>query len=148
VFGEKYPDPVRVVSVGAEVKALLEAPTSPEWESVSVEFCGGTHLSNTSQAEDFVLIEESGIAKGVRRITALTRDSARDARERARALFTRLNAMKEMPAGPELLALSKAIKTEVRHYHLQHFPQSINILCVRWIKRWFRLSIRTECALI
>ena len=113
VFGEKYPDPVRVVSVGAEVKALLDAPTSPEWESVSVEFCGGTHLTNTSQAEDFVLIEESGIAKGVRRISALTRDSAREARERAKALFARLNAMKAMTAGPELLALSKAIKTEV-----------------------------------
>lgn len=76
VFGERYPDPVRVLSVGQEVPPMLEDPTSAAWDDVSVEFCGGTHLSNTREAGKFVLLEESGIAKGIRRITAVTREAA------------------------------------------------------------------------
>lgn len=66
MFGEVYPDPVRVVKVG---------------EDCSVEFCGGTHIANTADAEAFALIEESAVAKGIRRITALTRDAAKKAIE-------------------------------------------------------------------
>ena len=40
--------------------------------SYSIEFCGGTHLKNTKDAEAFVLLTEEGIAKGVRRIVAVT----------------------------------------------------------------------------
>ena len=66
MFGEVYPDPVRVVTVG---------------EDCSVEFCGGTHISNTAEAEAFVLTEETAVAKGIRRITALTRGAAAKAIE-------------------------------------------------------------------
>jgi len=66
MFGEVYPDPVRVVKVG---------------DDCSVEFCGGTHLANTAEAEAFVLTEETAVAKGIRRITALTRDAAKKAVE-------------------------------------------------------------------
>lgn len=66
MFGEVYPDPVRVVKVG---------------DDCSVEFCGGTHISNTAEAEAFVLTEETAVAKGIRRITALTRDAAKKAME-------------------------------------------------------------------
>jgi alanyl-tRNA synthetase len=82
VFGEKYPDPVRVIAVGNDVQGLIADPSNPAWNKMSIEFCGGTHLSNTSEAEDFVLIEESGIAKGIRRIVGLTREGARAARGR------------------------------------------------------------------
>jgi alanyl-tRNA synthetase len=64
VFGEVYPDPVRVVKVG---------------DDCSIEFCGGTHVSNTAEAEAFVLMEETAVAKGIRRISAVTRDAAKQA---------------------------------------------------------------------
>ena len=41
VFGERYPDPVRVVSVGAKVTDMLAEPANPKWRNCSVEFCGG-----------------------------------------------------------------------------------------------------------
>ena len=71
MFGEVYPDPVRVVRVG---------------DDCSVEFCGGTHVSSTAEAEAFVLTEETSVAKGIRRITALTRDAATKAMEEGEML--------------------------------------------------------------
>jgi alanyl-tRNA synthetase len=65
VFGEKYPDPVRVVMIGAE---------SPEKVNLdnSVEFCGGTHVSQTGLIGYFKILSQEGVAKGIRRITAVT----------------------------------------------------------------------------
>ena len=61
LFGEKYPDPVRMVSMG----------------SFSKELCGGTHLSNTQQVERFEILSEEGVAAGTRRIVAITGDKAK-----------------------------------------------------------------------
>jgi alanyl-tRNA synthetase len=113
VFGEKYPDPVRVISVGVSVEELLENPSNSIWSTNSIEFCGGTHLSNTSLAEDFVLFEESGIAKGIRRIQGYTRQGAVTARAVAADLLRRLTEMEATSAGPDLLALNKTIRMEV-----------------------------------
>ncbi|TYI51157.1 hypothetical protein E1A91_D12G156000v1 [Gossypium mustelinum] len=81
VFGEVYPDPVRVVAIGRKVEELLANPENREWSSISSELCGGTHITNTREAKAFALLSEEGIAKGVRRITAVTTESALKAME-------------------------------------------------------------------
>ncbi|XBH99475.1 hypothetical protein VPH35_128787 [Triticum aestivum] len=91
VFGEIYPDPVRVVSIGRKVEDLLANPESKEWLSISTELCGGTHISNTGDAAAFALISEEGIAKGVRRITAVTAERASQAMKLASSIDTDIN---------------------------------------------------------
>jgi len=81
VFGETYPDPVRVVSVGPKMSDLLSSPDkltgNKLWgRTASIEFCGGTHVSNSSEIYKLVLISEEGIAKGIRRIVAVTSGQA------------------------------------------------------------------------
>lgn len=44
VFGETYPDPVRIVSVGFMVKEVIADPANAKWATTSVEFCGGTYV--------------------------------------------------------------------------------------------------------
>jgi alanyl-tRNA synthetase len=62
LFGEKYPDPARMVSMG----------------SFSRELCGGTHLDNTREVGALEIIAEEGVAAGTRRITALTGAKAQE----------------------------------------------------------------------
>jgi len=72
VFDETYPDPVRVVTVGVPVQTLEADPSSPEGSNTSVEFCGGTHLRRAGHMLHMVIASEEAIAKGIRRIVALT----------------------------------------------------------------------------
>jgi alanyl-tRNA synthetase len=69
LFGEKYGDEVRVVSMGAPREGSNKA-----W---SVELCGGTHVARTGDIGLVHVVAESASAAGVRRIEALTGDSAR-----------------------------------------------------------------------
>ncbi len=91
VFGERYPDPVRVVSIGATVAELVAKPTNPKWSELSIEFCGGTHLANMGEAKQFVLISEGGLAAGIRRVFALTGPRAMAAQMAAQGLTQRIN---------------------------------------------------------
>ena len=65
VFGEKYPDPVRVVMIGTDNPDHVTA-------DMSVEFCGGTHVPRTGTIGLFKLVSQEAVAKGVRRVTAVT----------------------------------------------------------------------------
>ncbi len=99
VFGETYPDPVRVVSIGIEVDQLISNPENDAWTSASIEFCGGTHVESTGSAKHFAILSEEGIAKGIRRITAVTGQDAIDAHLRASEILTMADALDNTPAG-------------------------------------------------
>nr|XP_043618703.1 alanine--tRNA ligase [Erigeron canadensis] len=86
VFGEVYPDPVRIIAIGQQVDDLLADPEDKKWLSISAELCGGTHISNTREAKAFALLSEEGIAKGIRRVTAVTTDHAFEAMKKAQEL--------------------------------------------------------------
>lgn len=101
VFGETYPDPVRVVSVGVEVEEILGNVKDPRWGSVSIEFCGGTHVQKTGDIKDLVILEESGIAKGIRRIIAVTGEDAHTVQRLADEFGERLTLLEKMSFGPE-----------------------------------------------
>jgi alanyl-tRNA synthetase len=92
LFGEKYGDEVRVLSMGNEVGGSdLEAE-----KAYSVELCGGTHVHRLGDIGLFTILAESAVAAGVRRIEALTSEHARRylsgqaeiAREAAHAIKT------------------------------------------------------------
>lgn len=117
VFGETYPDPVRLVTLEFSVDEILADITNPKWRSTSVEFCGGTsvpflprvadrtrvltesfcrHVAKTSDIKDFVIVEESGIAKGIRRIVAVTGEDARQVSHRANDTEARFEAITKL----------------------------------------------------
>ena len=90
VFGEKYPETVRIVSIGVPIDDLMSTPDNPEWMKYSVEFCGGTHLKRTGEAGRFRLIEESAVAKGIRRVVGVTGERAQEVEAAAMALARQL----------------------------------------------------------
>ncbi|WP_334182474.1 alanine--tRNA ligase [Novosphingobium sp.] len=80
LFGEKYGDEVRVLSMGRSAK------TESGERNYSVELCGGTHVRATGDIGVFRIVSESAVSSGVRRIEALTGEGARQwlvAREEA-----------------------------------------------------------------
>jgi alanyl-tRNA synthetase len=98
LFGEKYPDIVRVVAMG----------------DFSRELCGGTHLDNTAQVGLFKIIGEESVSAGTRRITALTGQAALDAvRQQEDILTEAATALKIPPTlvGERIGALLDELKS-------------------------------------
>jgi len=74
LFGEKYGDEVRVVSMGV----LVGSGKGADRQTYSLELCGGTHVARTGDLGAFVLLGDSASSAGVRRIEALTGQAALD----------------------------------------------------------------------
>ncbi|MBC7818033.1 MAG: alanine--tRNA ligase, partial [Planctomycetaceae bacterium] len=97
LFGEKYPDNVRVVRMG-------------DW---SIELCGGTHLSNSGQVGFCKIVAEEPVAKGVRRISAVTGPKALEKTRHLESLVKELCAQLKAPAD-ELPKRLSALQDELR----------------------------------
>ena len=114
LFGEKYGDEVRVVSMGR-----ADSGKGAAGDTYSIELCGGTHVRNTGDIGAFVLTSETASSAGVRRIEALTGDAAlRELRNRDHALSEIEGLLKVAQNGaPErvraLLDERKALLAEV-----------------------------------
>lgn len=113
VFGETYPDPVRVVSVGVEVEEILKDVKDPRWNDISIEFCGGTHVQKSGEIRELVILEESGIAKGTRRIIAITGDEAQQAQVIAKEFEKRMETLRAMEHGSAKETEIKQVQSEL-----------------------------------
>ncbi|HEX9059468.1 MAG TPA: alanine--tRNA ligase [Clostridia bacterium] len=112
LFGEKYGKVVRVVTIG----------------NYSMELCGGTHLTSTSQAGSVKILSESGVAAGVRRIEALTGEVVLSYyAEKERALNELAAALKTSPA-------DAVKKVESLHAELKNAKVEIDSLRSKLVK--------------
>jgi len=108
LFGEKYPDRARVVRMG----------------DFSVELCGGTHLSNTGQIGLCRIVSEEPVAKGVRRISALTGRAALQRIRETESLVHKLSAILRVPPSEEILRRVEALQDELRQTKRELVVQS------------------------
>ena len=98
LFGEKYGDTVRVVNVSGR----------------SIEFCGGTHVTNTSKIGLFKIISESSVAAGVRRIEAVTGTGVLDYIEQMNGTLGETAANLKVNGVGEVAQKSAAIMAELK----------------------------------
>jgi len=104
LFGEKYGDKVRVLTLGRALEGE---------GAYSVELCGGTHVGRTGDIALFKVVSEQGIAAGVRRIEALTGESARRWLLEQAAVSRALAEQFKVPVG-EVAARVEALEAQRR----------------------------------
>lgn len=97
LFGEKYPDPVRMVTMG----------------DFSRELCGGTHLANTSEVEAFEILSEEGVSAGTRRVVALTGARAQEHASQTREALHQTAEILSVPEG-QVVSSVKNLMQSVR----------------------------------
>jgi alanyl-tRNA synthetase len=105
MFGEHYPDIVRVVVCGKSVDEMVADPTNTDWAGYSIEFCGGTHLASTKQIGDFVITKQESVSKGTRRVECLTGEYATNARDAAKELVDLVTAAAALGEAQRLIEL-------------------------------------------
>ncbi len=144
LFGEKYGDEVRVVSMGT----LADSGLGAEGDTYSLELCGGTHVGRTGDIGFFKLVSESASASGVRRVEALTGQAALDQSAQETALLQ--SAASVLKASPDvvservvaLLDERKALQNEVADLRKalalagggqQNAPEAIDIAGVPYL---------------
>jgi len=127
VFDETYPDPVRVVSIGVPVETLQADPTGPAGLNTSVEFCGGTHLLRSGHIGDFVITSEEAIAKGIRRIVAVTGPEAAKSLKKGALLEQQVTELKkkalENPGCKEIARNIIELSDEISHSNIPYWKK-------------------------
>ena len=108
LFGEKYGDTVRVVSM----------------EDASIELCGGTHLDSTSKIGLFKITSESGVAAGVRRIEAVTGKGVLDFINRSLGLINESAAALKLANPNDLARRCHAVQEELRELERKNSAMS------------------------
>ncbi len=117
LFGEKYGDVVRVVTVG----------------DFSKELCGGTHVANTAEIGPFMITMEGGIASGVRRVEAITGEVALEKMMHDKALLNRTGRMLKTPVEnlqghiEKLLADNSQLQKEIKSLKAERFASGSSI---------------------
>jgi alanyl-tRNA synthetase len=118
LFGEKYPDPVRMVAMG----------------DFSKELCGGTHLEGTAEVEFFEIISEESVSAGTRRIVALTGEKARQHRDQASTALTHIAShlkveLNQVPAAVEaLFRYVRDVKKQIEKHAIKDTGLSLDNL--------------------
>lgn len=103
LFGEKYPDPVRMVSMG----------------QFSRELCGGTHVTNTREVDSFEIVSEESVSAGTRRVVALTGEKAKNhaqhiqATLQATAELLGVSLEKTLPAVRDLVQQARDLRKQL-----------------------------------
>ncbi len=109
LFGEKYGEEVRVVSMGV----LAGSGKGAEGRTYSLELCGGTHVARTGDIGAFVLLGDSASSAGVRRIEALTGEAALAHLRAQEARLVEIASALKAPVG-EVVERVKALAEERR----------------------------------
>ena len=110
LFGEKYGDVVRVVSMG----------------DYSVEFCGGCHVNNTSEIGLFKILSENGVSAGIRRIEAITGLNVLDFVYEKEALISKTaEILKSNPAEIDLKATSTVAEIKELQKNLDSIREKV-----------------------
>lgn len=133
-----------MVSVGVPVEDLMGDPNGPAGFNYSVEFCGGTHLINSAHMDQFIVLSEEAIAKGIRRIIALTGPEALKAQKRGDLLERSVadlsanikSSLQNNSTSVNLTALNKEIfnlseqvnHSQIAYWRKDQFRQQLEVL--------------------
>ena len=117
LFGEKYGDIVRVISVGCnhahQDHTAIEVLTEDKPCLCSRELCGGTHVVRTGEIGYFCITSEGSVSAGLRRIEALTGRGAEDWIEQQRRIMRAISAQLTAPS-PQLPERVDSLQTELK----------------------------------